>query len=209
MRGRIATAVLLIVFLAGTGASLAQVPEVLPAIGAKAGVNLSRFQVQGTSTSNRTGFVGGAYGRAPLSPYLSLVIEGLYAQKGFTRNSFTNTAGTITNWEVKLGYLEFPVLFRFDIPSQGIHPYLSAGIAPGILLSADQKSSATAGEWTDLKSQLKSSNWTLVFGVGFDYKRWLLDFRFNHGLTELAGEQNLPVIKDRTFSIALGYSFLL
>ena len=205
MRGNIGTLALLIVFLAGMAPSFAQDVPVVPAIGLKAGVNLSRFEVEGSSTSNRPGFVGGAYARFPMGPMWSFELDMLYAQKGFTKSSYESGTETITGWEVKTSYLEFPLTARVDIPTADVHPYIFGGFSAGVMLGAEQKHSGTMDQWEDISDELVSINWTMVFGLGLAWNHFQLEGRFNHGLTDLGKEQFRATMEDRTFSFTLGY----
>jgi len=192
------TAVLSILLI---GSAAAQGLLVEPSIGIKAGVNSSTLQVSGTGTSPRTGFTGGAYFKLPLGQ-MTLQIEALYSQKGFTKSSYEG----ITGWEFKTDYFEVPVTLNVDIPMGSTNPYFYGGFSPGVKLSADEKSSATNGEWIDTGDTLKGSNVTFVFGVGLRYKRVFIDARFNHGMTELSKDADVQSIKDRTFSFTAGYA---
>lgn len=200
MRGRIVSVALLIVLLAGTAPALAQDAPMEPAIGLKAGVNLSNFEVTGTSTSKRPGFVGGAYARFPMSPIWGFELDILYSQKGFTKSSYDG----ITNWEMKTTYLEFPLTARLDIPSGDMSPFIFGGFSAGVKLGAEEQYDGSDG-WQDVSDVFESVNWTFVFGLGLSWNHFQLEGRFNQGLSELTTSDYRSGVEDRTLSFTLGY----
>jgi len=203
MAARIALLVLVVTALIGASTVEAQTPPLVePSVGVRAGVNFSKLQIKGASSSARTGFVGGFYGKFPLTDWMTFMLEALYSQKGFTKSNYQG----ITDWDLKTSYLDFPVSLRVDIPMKTVHPYIFGGFSPGVLLSASGKNSATGGEWIDTKDELKMSNFALVFGAGLRMNRWVLDFRFNNGTQNLNDSDADRDIRDRTFSLTLGYT---
>ncbi len=184
-------------------ASQASAAELLvePSIGVKAGANSSVLQVQGSGTSNRIGFTGGAYFKLPLGQ-MTVQIEALYSQKGFRKSSFED----IKNWEVKLDYVELPVTLNVDIPMGKVNPYIYGGVSIGFLVNSQEKSSGTNDEWVDLDDKVNSSNTTLLLGLGLRMSRFALDFRFNHGLTDINNFATRTEIMDRTFSFTASYA---
>lgn len=202
MRGRIVSVALLIVLLAGTAPAVASAQDVpmIPAIGLKAGVNLSRLEVTGTSTSNRTGFTGGAYGIFPMSDLWGFELDILYSQKGFSKNSYED----LTNWDVRVEYLEFPLTVRFDIPTGKVSPYVFGGFSANVKLGADEQYDGSDG-WQDVSDMFNSVNWTFIFGLGLTWNHFHLDGRFNQGLSEMTTSDYRSGVEDRTFSITLGY----
>ena len=133
----------------------------VPAIGLKAGANFSWFQVEGASTSRRTGFTGGAYARFPMSALWGFELDLLYSQKGFNKANYQGT----NNWDVKTSYLEFPLTARVDIPSGSVSPYIFGGFSLGLLLTAEEQYDGSNG-WEDISQGFESTNWTFVFGLG-------------------------------------------
>jgi hypothetical protein len=213
MRRNIAAVLLASGVLLVAGAACAEEFHPNPSLGLKAGVNASSVQVTGASTSNRPGFVGGGYVGFPLY-WLTFQVEVLYSQKGFQRGSFTGDNITLTDWQVRLGYIDIPALFRVDVPMDGIvHPYFFAGPSVGIKVSAESRAQETDGQWEDISPAVANTNWALQFGVGLEIKDFLIDARFINGLTDLnKSGQNDPYvenreIKDRTISIMVGYAF--
>ncbi len=179
--------------------------EPMASIGIKLGANSSTAEVSpAQSTSRRWGFAGGAYAGVPVD-FLTLQFEAMYDQKGFTKGSSQG----VTDWEIKYSYLDFPVLLRLDVPFDGIvHPFFYAGGSLGILLDAEERSSETTGEWVDANDRVENLNWCLLFGLGLEIGNFVLDARFHHGLTNLnkaTGILSDVTVKDRTFSILVGY----
>ncbi|MFO7653037.1 MAG: porin family protein [Candidatus Krumholzibacteriia bacterium] len=185
------------------GAGAAEALPLVPSFGVKAGVNLSRvdMDVQGlTGRENRTGFVGGPWVRLPL-PGLALQVEALYARKGFKGAELAGAADA----EAKYTYLDVPVLVRFAFPSPVVAPYVFAGGQLGILLDAEGRGLPEAGGsgWVDIGDWTRDTAFALVVGAGVDLASLHVDLRYSFGLTDLS---DLPGVetKDRTFSLMAG-----
>jgi hypothetical protein len=195
----VALATALIILITGSAAAQGLIVE--PAIGVKAGINASNFEVTGTGTSKRSGFVGGAFASAPLGQ-MTLQFEALYSQKGFNKSSYEG----YNNWESKVDYLELPLTLNVSIPMDSVTPYFYGGFSLGIQLSAETKHSGTDDQWVDTSDALKSPATAFILGVGLRINRIYLDARFNHGLTDLNDTDGGSEVKDRTFAFTAGYA---
>lgn len=195
----VALAAVLVILLAGSVAAQGLIVE--PAIGIKAGVNASNFEVTGTGTSKKSGFVGGAFAQAPLGQ-MTLQFEALYSQKGFKKSSYEG----FNSWESKVDYLELPLTLHVTIPMNSVSPYFYGGFSVGLQLGAETKHSGTNDQWVDTADALKSPATAFVLGVGLRINRIYLDARFNHGLTDLNDTEGGGVVKDRTFAFTAGFA---
>jgi len=194
----------LLLILAVTGAmaadAVAQNLVPAPAIGLKAGLNSSRWQVAGSGTSNRSGGVAGAFVRAPLGS-IAMQAELLWSRKGFNKSSY----GTYTDVEVQTDNWEIPVAVVIDIPSGGVDIYVLAGISFGIVTGVQQKH-AESDDWEDADDVLSDTNTMAIFGTGIRYDKVGLEFRWNHGMTNLAASDVDADIYDRGWSITASYA---
>ena len=98
--------------------------------------------------------------------------------------------------KLKLNYLNIPILANYYV-WQGLA--VKAGIQPGILLSAK------AGD-EDIKSDCKSLDLTIPLGVSYEVSKFVIDARYNLGLTKIAKDGDA---KNSVFQITVGYKFNL
>ena len=174
-------------------------------IGAKAGINIANvtFSGEGVSASadSKTGFVGGAFAQFGIGSPFFIQPEVLYSQKGTKEDDVSLAAD----------YLEIPVLFgaAFPLSNSALKPMVFAGPAVGFVLSCDE-------DGFDCKDEIKSTDFSLVFGAGLEYalSRVVLFFdgRYNLGLTnvseieEVIGEFDISA-KNRTWQFMAGVGF--
>ncbi len=105
------------------------------------------------TASYRAGFQGGLYAQIPVSARFSLQPEVHYVQKGayFEGGLVDPGAGSVSNVSLRLGYVDVPVLARFDLGRRtGLHPFVVAG--PSLALRMQCTSSLTTNTLT-LKSE--------------------------------------------------------
>ena len=163
--------------------------------GVKAGLNFAKEVVNGSgvtiNTDNITSFHGGVYAKIMFIPNFGIQPELLYSGQGGTVSS-----GGITSTD-KFSYLNIPVMLRYNIvPAFN----LQAGPQLGFLLSATSNG-------TDVKSQLKSTDFGLGFGLGVDLPMGLnFAARYVLGLSDLpATNSTSATIKNTVFQISIGY----
>jgi hypothetical protein len=176
-------------------------------------------------TKRRKGLDGGIFVQIPIAGMVSLQPEAHYAQKGVTLSATEATVGAI-NLDLKIDYVEIPVLLRLDIGSQNsmIHPVLLGGASVAMRLSCKTSLSAAGsstttdcdvnGDGTSMPDPFKKQDYGLVGGAGLALsgagRTFLLQLRYNQGLTTVASKDaqiNGASIKNATFSLLLGVGF--
>ena len=100
--------------------------------------------------------------------------------------------------KVKLSYLNIPILANYYV-YKGLA--VKAGVQPGILLSAKEGSH-------DIKDHMKGFDFAIPVGASYEYQNFVLDARYNIGLTKANKEGNRSN-KNSVFQITLGYKFKL
>jgi len=191
----------------------------LTGYGLKGGLNLANISEDwsedwdGVDKKMKLGFCVGGFVTYSINEMFAIQPEVLYTQKG-------------AKWEAedwndteKLTYLEIPVLAKVTIPTQGnISPNLFVGPSLGILLSAKYLEEWDGeSEETDIKDDMKSTDFGLVFGAGVDigmpHSAITVDGRYTLGLTntcepyEYDGEEIECEEKNGVISFTVGYSF--
>lgn len=151
-----ATAALL---CAGVGANAGAQSTLRTRFGMLAGVSLSSITNTGVTgldrvpgvrieSKRRVGFQLGAYFTHRLSNQLSIQPELQFAQKGM-RIEFFSAGGSGTprpsgSIDVRLAYVELPVLLRYDLTRTALRPFLVAG--PAIAIRAGCRFGVDSGE---------------------------------------------------------------
>lgn len=167
--------------------------------GAKGGLNFAT--ISGGDYNTRTGFVVGGFAKfgIPDSP-LSIQPEALYSQQGGERNGN----------EVRIDYLQVPVLFKFAL-TQGatVEPNIFGGPYAGLRLIAEQDGGTGGlfGSGTNIENQTQQVDYGLAFGTGLDIEVgnsiFTMDVRYNLGLNDVF---NSETGKNRVLSITFGIS---
>lgn len=167
--------------------------------GAKGGLNFATISDGDFDT--RTGFVVGGFAKfnIPDSP-LSIQPEALYSQQGGERNGN----------QVRLDYLQVPVLFKFALTQGGtVEPNVFGGPYAGLRLIAEQDGGTGGlfGSGTNIENQTQQVDYGLAFGTGLDIEVgnsiFTMDVRYNLGLSDVFN--NEPG-KNRVLSITFGIS---
>ena len=166
----------------------------------------------------RVGLNAGVFMKIPLGGMLSLQPEVHYAQNGV---SITSSTGAVSNIDLKLDYLEVPVLLRLDAGGAGaaVHPILLAGASGAYRLkcSLSAKGGGTSvsqdcNTGTSSEDPFKKSDFSLVGGAGIAFASMghslSLQARYTHGLSSIATNNTATTNpKNRAFAILLGIGF--
>ncbi|HEX7118383.1 MAG TPA: porin family protein [Longimicrobiales bacterium] len=176
-------------------------------LGAKAGLNMADLSGDDISDVNmRTGFTVGAYLTLSTPGMFALQPEVLFSQKGATMEG--EILGTSYESHMKSTYIEVPVLLRVGVPmpASPAKPFLFVGPSAGFLLSSKQEVEAGGeSEEEDIKDTMKSMDWGAVVGAGLDFGSLSVDLRANFGLSSIDDTPEENDLKNRTFSVMLGY----
>jgi len=180
--------------------------------GVKAGVNIANVGGDDApdGTSSRTGFQGGLFIGKHVNDQFGFRVEGLYVQKGAKADVDNGAGGTVEVTE-KLDYIEFPILFVYDIKStESMGFNLFAGPTLGFNMSAK-------AEDTDIKDSIKSFEFGAAIGAGVEKKMAGgkaigLDVRYSLGATTVAEDVTVgstttsPSIKNHGVGVMASYS---
>ncbi len=164
--------------------------------GVKGGVNYATLSGDDVEDAEwKLGFAAGAVAAFDVMDMLVIQPEVLYSMKGAESEGES----------FDLTYIDIPVLLKYAIPMEGmVAPNLFVGPLLGILLSAD-----AAGE--DVKDQLKSMDYGVVFGAGVDFDlgtgKVTIDARYNLGLASIDDSGADWDIKNSGMSAYVGYLF--
>ena len=196
--------------------------------GVKAGANLSTLKTDLDGEKYLLGYHFGGLADIKFSEKFSIQPELLYSLEGakiddsFSFEDEGTTFGIDYKEDIKLAYLQLPVMFKYQVAK---NLNLEAGPQIGYLLSAKSDYDVTLrfdGEvMTDsgsekIKDQVKSLNFGLNFGLGYEFSnKMFVQGRYHLGLSDIndsepsADEDSIDrgSIKNSSFQVSVGYKF--
>lgn len=164
-------------------------------VGAKAGLNFSKFTVsEDFITTSKTGVVIGGYAGYNVFPKFDVQLEALYSAQGAKEDP--KYGGGTYNFN----YIQLPIIARYKVWSNA---YVITGPQVGFLLSAKTKGS---GETEDIRKYVKGSDLSWVIGAGYEILDGLAaDIRYIPGMKDISTNDNS--IKNSGFRVTVGYRF--
>lgn len=203
MKKIIASALMLI---AASTATFAQHSEGTVTLQPKVGVNIASI-TENDGADPRIGLAAGLELEYQATDIFSLSAGAIYSMQGAKAEAGGVTATT------KLDYINIPIMANVYV-AKGLAVKL--GIQPGFNVNAstDIKFGSTNSKW-DLKDYVNSFDFTIPVGISYEYSNFVLDARYNWGLTKvfdlsdnakkfLDGDIDC---KNSVFAITVGYKF--
>ena len=169
------------------------------------GGTLSTLTGDVKDTKMKIGLVGGAeFGYQVADPF-AVTVGALVSMQGtgIKDNDFLKDCSTT------LTYLNIPILANYYIiPGLAV----KAGIQPGFLLALKKKGSEHySGGWHDYdstdKDGTKSFDLSIPLGLSYEFSDFVIDARYNLGLTNINDEEHADdyKIKNSVIMLTLGY----
>ena len=148
----------------------------------------------------------------PVKNRLALQFEGLFTEKGVHIDSFPFAPDAIGEADIRIRYLEVPVLARVALGgSKGTRRlYVLGGAAPAFRLSARSTAELNGVEQTaDNTDDIEPFDVGLVGAAGVDLNRVSIEARYTHGILKINVDDNDPDdrIQNRVFSVTVGFRF--
>ena len=183
----------IIVTLVFIGASISSFAQAKVAIGIKGGPNFANINTDasaGENYKNRTGFNFGAFVLFR-GEKIGIQPEILFSQQGSTIK-YSGDPDVKSNFS----YVNIPLVVKLYTVA-GIN--LQVGPQIGLLTSAKIDDS-------DVKDQLKSTDFSLALGVGWDLPFGLsIDGRYNWGLSDINSGADVSSVKNQVWQFSVGY----
>jgi len=171
----------------------------------KVGFNIADV-TDANENNPRFGLVAGAEFEYQLSERLGLAVGLVYSAQGDKETKFDNYGNKVKLTE-QLDYINFPIMANLYIV-KGLAVKL--GIQPGLNLKADYEFKSggvsVSGSFSDLGIDIESFDFSVPVGLSYEYKKFVLDARYNIGLTKLVDGDSS---KNSVFQFTLGYKFNL
>jgi hypothetical protein len=179
-------------------------------VGLKAGVNLANVDAANSDKkySVKPGFSAGVMAEVPMSPggLMAARAELLYVQKG--AKSETTENNQTVNGTLKIEELVFAPFLVFYLPAPKIKPFLEGGPELGLNTLAKSKDDSLT---KNIGYQWKKNNFSLNLGAGILIPAgggdWILDARYNLGLSDLTLGGGDIKTKTNGIQVFLGYNF--
>jgi len=178
-----------------------------------AGANFSQVDGDNFAGYHRVGLNVGGIGYARIRRHLAFSYEILYSQRGAKSDierPSTDTAIYITNYGVKLGYAEVPIMINYFDQRRS---HFGLGLSYSQLVSVNEYYSTYPATNIDLsKYPFNKQNLDVVAGVDLHlYKGLFLNIKFQYSLTPI--RTNVPPYISRstqynnTWTVRLMYLF--
>ena len=155
----------------------------------------------------------GGFVNIGISGPLAFQPEVLIAAKGnrvHDRNATSTTSGTglippQADRVILLRYIEIPLLVRMSRQTRADSSvYLIGGPALAFRRNAVIRQVSDSGKFVDIADRVNGGNLSLVYGGGFQYRRWLVDARFTKGLRNVAVVPLPAAVKTSAFAVLMG-----
>lgn len=191
------------ILLFSTATTFAQIPG----LGVKAGVNLASQHTddddgEGGGLTTLRGIVAGVFATLPVTSWLQVQPEALYAMKGARIEDGPISASVLVD------YLEVPVLARFSRRGARLGYYLAGGPFGAVSLRARTRTEFPgATEEIDVSEQVQRLDYGLAAGAGVEFGSLVVDARYTHGLKDVDTETSGTKVTNRSMSLTLGFRF--
>ncbi len=166
----------------------------------KIGLNCS--SLTGDGYDYKAGFVGGAELEYQICDKVGLSGGLLYSMQGANFKDADDA-------KIKLDYINIPILANIYV-TKGLA--VKAGIQPAFNVN---KEVSYKNNSTDLEDGIKSFDFSIPVGISYEYANFVLDARYNIGLTKVYDDVNISGIKisndskNSVFQLTIGYKFVL
>lgn len=176
-------------------------------VGLKAGLVAAELSGDVEDVSSRAGLGFGGFLQVMVGPNFSIQPEALYLMKGASGSDGAEDV------DVKVNYLQVPILVQYHIPAAGVSPRIFAGPSLAFELGCDVETNGVESSCETEEISTKSADFGVVFGAGADIPLGgvvvTLDGRYDLGVTNVAEEPEGVEfeIKNRAWEFFAGVGF--
>ncbi len=169
----------------------------------KAGINISTITGDGDQKA-KVGLVAGVEAEYGITENFGIDFGVLYSMEGckYPADAFVN--GANGNMNFNLDYINIPILAQY-YPVKGLA--IKAGIQPAFNVRHKLSYDGESVNMKDLGWEAKTFNLSIPVGLSYEYQSFVLDARYNIGVTKLFKDADQG--RNSTFSITIGYKFAL
>lgn len=161
--------ILTLILVALSATSYSQIET---SIGFKGGLNSTTFLGDVNTSTWGSAPVMGGFINLGLADMAQFQFEALYQR---SLGEYSTDSGY---YNVKLGYLDIPLLFKLRLPAtEKIYPYLSIGQSIGYAIADNSEYRKTQSEpFANINDNFKTFNLSTLFGLGVDFESELVFF---------------------------------
>ena len=161
----------------------------------KVGMTIANLSGDVMNAKAKIGLVAGAEAEYQITDMISVTGGLFYSMQGakFSNEDFEETAKT------NLDYLNIPVLCNVYI-AKGLAVKLGAQL--GINVSAKEKYNKITEAIGD---NIEAVDFSIPVGLSYEYQNFVLDARYNWGLSNIAKASGDYSVRNSVFQITLGY----
>lgn len=190
----------LMAFIATT-ASFAQWSVGSITVQPKIGINGANI-TDADNSDSRIGLVLGGEFEYRVSPIFSLSAGALYSMQG-CKGTAEDEDGNTGDVSLKLDYINVPILANVYVV-KGLA--IKLGIQPGFNVRHKATATVSGVNVTTNLPGVKSVDFSIPIGVSYEFNRFVIDGRYNLGLTKLIDDSDS---KNSVFQFTFGYKFSL
>lgn len=190
----------LMAFIATT-ASFAQWSVGSITVQPKIGINGANI-TDADNSDSRIGLVLGGEFEYRVSPIFSLSAGALYSMQG-CKGTAEDEDGNTGDVSLKLDYINVPILANVYVV-KGLA--IKLGIQPGFNVRHKATATVSGVNVTTNLPGVKSVDFSIPIGVSYEFNRFVIDGRYNFGLTKLIDDSDS---KNSVFQFTFGYKFSL
>lgn len=187
-------------------------------VGLKGGFNGSTFSGADSKGSEyKAGFAAGGFVNFGVSDNFSIQPELLYSQKGASIDNVPyvsgSSSGTNGTYKSTLGYLDVPIMFRYNIGEDGKGFFVEAGPQGSFVLHrrdfTEDGGGKQIGSSATSTDDLNKVVLGYVGGVGYQITSGLqLGLRYTGDFTQVYKQQNGAInVHNSVFQFQAGYAF--
>ena len=178
-------------------------------LGIKGGFNGSTFSGTDSKGSEyKAGFAAGVFANFGVSDNFSIQPEVLYSQKGASIDDFVVSGVT---YKHTLGYLDVPIMFRYNVGADGKGFFIELGPQGSFLLHSKEFLQSGGNKTTDNTSTTDLNKVVIGYagGIGYQITSGLqLGLRYTGDFSQIYKDgNNNPNIHNSVFQFQVGYAF--
>ena len=175
----------------------------------KVGINISSITGDGEGKKARVGLVAGVEAEYGITENFGIDFGVLYSMEGcksdlVIANGTGASAYLAKGVKWNMDYINIPILAQY-YPIKGLA--IKAGIQPAFNVRGKWSVDGESGKMKEIGYEPKAFNLSIPVGLSYEYQSFVLDARYNIGVTKLVKDADQG--RNSTFSITIGYKFAL
>lgn len=185
----------------------------------KVGINLSTITgktVAGTESKMKVGLAAGVEAEYGVAENFSVTAGLLYSMEG---SKVKSTEINDLSVKANLDYINIPIMAQYYVtkglaikaglqPAFNVRKDIKYDLPSGLPAAVVSQVDATVKPTVDgIKNNINSFNLSIPIGISYEYQSFVLDARYNIGVTKLVKDSNEG--RNSTITFTLGYKFAL